>query len=86
MSLNIYANTQMQQNNTAFKCKRKSLQNLLIDPIRREHIKNVMKDKKIPDLEKQEFLKAQALIISSSPKSLFRNVVANLKLIFSKNV
>ena len=85
MSLNIYANTQMQQNNTAFGCKRKGLQNLLIDPIRREHIKNVMKDKKISDLEKQEFLKAQALIMSSSPKSLFRNIVANLKLLIQKS-
>ncbi len=86
MYLNIYTNSAMQQNNTVFGCKSKGFTKLLMDPAQRELLENVMKDKHIPKLKKQEFLKTQVFCITSSPKDLFRNIVANLKLMFSKNV
>lgn len=57
-----------------------------MDPAQRKHLENVMKNKDIPKLEKQEFLKTQMFYIVSNPKDLFRNIVTNLKLMFSKNV
>ena len=86
MYLNIYTNSAMQQNNTVFWGKRKGFTKLLMDPAQRKHLENVMKNKDIPKLEKQEFLKTQMFYIVSNPKDLFRNIVTNLKLMFSKNV
>lgn len=85
MSLKIQGCTTMQQNNTAFKCKSKALK-ILIDPIQAKHIEYVMKSKDISDIKKREFLKNQALRMSSDPKQLLINVFANLKLMFSKKV
>ena len=57
-----------------------------MDPAQRKLTEIVMKDKDIPKLKKQEFLKTQMFYIASNPKDLFRNIVTNLKLMFSKNV
>ena len=57
-----------------------------MDPAQRKLTEIVMKDKDIPKLKKQEFLKTQMFYIASIPKDLFRNIVTNLKLMFSKNV
>lgn len=84
MSLNIQTNVTMPQNNITFGCKGKGSSRLLVNPVQREYVEKVMEDPHISDLQKKVFLEAQALTTTSNFKDIFRNIIANLKLMFSK--
>ena len=77
---NIQSNLTMQQTCLAFKGR-----SLMTNPEQMKRIESIINSPRLSEARKKTLLKAEAMRTESSFKSLFRNIFANLKLMFTKN-
>lgn len=81
----IQTNLVIQQTNLPFKGRGKDVRNLITNPEQMRKIKSIIHNSKLSKTEKEILLKAEALQTPSSIKDLLNNILANLKLMFTKN-